>query len=364
VDDPNMAGVEESMQKDGDLSAADLQARINLKREQRQQDEISIADTQDDLEPLPEAEVAEPPVEIPDAEEPEEEEPVEPDEEPEPEELPEPEEPEEEIEQEDFYLGRYKTKEAAEAGMAEKDRMIDSFLRWRAEEPEEEPQPQGPQQLDIPAWNEWAEESVAAGLGQEGAMQALQTGGAEAYDIYFGYWASDPDQSAQAHAFNNWVTRYYAEQRAEMATAPLFQRDAAQAARSEAERAQEIVAEQYPDFNDHMETMNRLVGEEGGLPPETRQRLQQMSQVGLPGKIHAWDFLYQAARAQNGESRRKAQRVEEGRRRAAADRAKVAATVSSSEGAQTRTPLSEADAYVVQRKNAIRQRLGQPLIEE
>ena len=368
IDDPNMAGVEESMQKDSDLTPSDLQARINLKREQRYADEgVTVPPgLGDDVEPLPEAEVAEPPeVEQPDEEEEPEELEEEPQsEEPDEEELPEPEEPEEEVEEEDFYLGRYRTKEAAEAGLAEKDRMIDSFLRWRAEEPEREVADEGPQQLDVPAWNHWAEESVAAGRGQAAAMEALQNGGPEAYDIYFGHWANDPEQAPQAHAFNNWVTRYFADQRAQMATAPLLQQNAEQSARSEAQEAQQIVAAQYEDFADHLETMNRLVSEEGGLPPETRERLQQMSQVGLPGKIHAWEFLYQAARATNGERRRKVDRAEEGRRRAKADKAKIAATVSSSEGAQTRTPRSAAEDYVIQKKNAIRQRLGQPLIEE
>lgn len=359
VDDPNLSGLEESMQKDGDLNAADLQARINVKREARYQDEgLTVPPgLAEDVEPLPEVEVEAPP------ETPEEE--TEPDE-PEPEEGPEQEEPEGEYdEEEEFYAARYKTREAVEAGLAEKDRLLDMFFRQEAERTQEQPEQEGPQELDIPAWNEWAEQAVSEGRGITAAQEALQAGGADAYDIYYGYWAADPDQAPQAHAFNNWVTRYFADERAQAATAPLMQRDAAVVAKQEAEEARQIVASQYEDFAEHQQEMDRLIRDpDSPLPEEARVRLQQMSSVGLVGKVHAWDYLYQAARATQRDTQGKKQRLTDGRRKAAAERAKIAATVSSSEGAQARTPLSEAESYVVRRKNAIRQKLGQPLIEE
>jgi len=361
-----MAGVEESMQKDGDLTTADLQARINLKREARYQDEIKIADTLDDLEPLPEE-----PGEVVSDEPapPEEEEGAEPEGEPgegveeEPEEGPG--EPEEVVE-DDFYVGRYKTREVAEDALAEKDRTIDRLFQELAERDQRQPQqPEGPAQLDVPAWHQWADQAVAEGQGISGAMEALRTGGPEGYDIYLAHWLSDPEQVPQAQAFNNQVQRQFAANQAMQAMAPLVQREQERMIEDEAEVAKMIVADGKDDFDDLQDEMDRLVREDGLLPVETKQRLAAMAQQGgVEGKVHAWEYLYMAAQAAKGKTRAKAQRVEDGRRRAKADRAKIAATVSTSEGAATRTPLSEAESYVVKRKNAIREKLGQPLIEE
>src|SRR5215471_11142313 len=125
VDDPAMHGVEESFAKTENLTARDLQARINVKREQAEADSgWSAPSTMDaEVEPL---------------------------------------EPEDE-----FFVGRYKTREAAEAALAEKDRMIDQFFREREQYAQIE---QEPQELDVGAWHEWAEQMVASGAGERGAL--------------------------------------------------------------------------------------------------------------------------------------------------------------------------------------------------
>jgi len=368
VDDPNLAGLEESLKKDGDLTSQDLQARINLKREAMYQDEGILGPSTADPEVEPLEVVADEPEEV-DSEEGQEEPEVgeEPEAEPEaePEEMDTEPEAEPEAEIEDFYLGRYKTREAAEAGLAEKDRMIDQFFREReAFAVREAEQQQEPQELDRQAWHEWAEDAVASGAGERGALDALAQGGAEGYDIYLGHWASDPEQAPFAHAFNNEVQRQFAEARAMQAVTPLMQREQAQNADTEARQAKELIAAQYPDFAEMQETMNHLINDPNALPPETRARLAQMASVGIEGKIHAWDFLYHAASASKGRSRGRAQRKQDAAGKAASDRAKIAATVSSAEGTQTRTSRTATEEYVLRKKNAIRAELGQPLIEE
>lgn len=373
IDDPNMAGVEESLQKDGDLTAADLQARINLKREQTYADEgITVppglgADVEP-LEPLEERE--EPADEPPPREEEEAAEPVEPPGVEEPGEQDEPkgqEEPEELAEEEDFYVARYRSREAAEEAYAEKDRTIDRLFQELAQRDQQQPREvqAGPAQLDVPAWDQWAEQAVAEGQGVQGAMEALRKGGPQGYDIYLAHWLSDPEQVPRAQAFNNQVQRQFAAQQAMRVVSPLIEREQERSVEDEAEIAKEIAAEGRDDFAELEAEMDRLVREDGLLPDMTKQRLALMAQQGgVEGKIHAWEYLYMAASATKGKNRAKAQRVEESRRRAAVDRAKVAATVSSSEGAQARTPRTAAEDYVISRKNAIREKLGQPLIEE
>jgi hypothetical protein len=372
IDDPNLAGIEESMQKDGDLNAADLQARINLKREAKYQDEgITVPPgLAEGVEPLePEEETG---GEVPDdGLAPEPEEPEAPEEPEEPEALTEEELAEAEAEAEDFYIetpaSKYRTKEAAEEAYAEKDRTIDRLFSELAQRDQQQPQEaeQGPAQLDVPAWDQWAEQAVAEGQGVQGAMEALRTGGAQGYDIYLAHWLSDPDQVPRAQAFNNEVQRQFAAQQAMRAVSPLLQRDQERSVEQEAEIAKGIAAEDKEDFAELEAEMDRLVKEDGLLPAQTKQRLALMAQQGgVEGKVHAWEYLYMAASATKGKSRAKAQRVEDSRRRAAADRARVQATVSTSEGAQTRTPRTASEDYVISRKNAIRQKLGQPLIED
>ena len=357
VDDPAMHGVEESFAKTENLTARDLQARINVKREQAEADSGWSAPSTMDTEVEPLEPDTGPVTEIPDEGETAPAEPEEPDTE-DGQEVPEEELPEEP--QDEFFVGRYKTREAAEAALAEKDRMIDQFFREREQYAQIE---QEPQELDVGAWHEWAEQMVASGAGERGALEALQNGGAEGYDIYLGHWASDPDQAPLAHAFNNEVQRQFAEARAMQAVAPVMQREQASAAAGEAQRARAMISQQYPDFDEYDETINRLINEPGALPEETRMRLTQMAQIGLEGKLHAWDFLYHAAQASQGRKRGRAQAVADGRSKEASDRAKIAATVSASEGSQTRTPPSAAEAYVSDRKNAIREKMGLPLIE-
>jgi hypothetical protein len=374
IENPTLEGIEnpeEALAPPGEqgLTNEQLAARVALRREQAEQDAgwVVPPGMGEDVEPLPEAEVAEPPVAPP--EEPEEEIPaeeeVEPEEEPTEPEPEEPEEPEEEVEEEEFYVGRYKTREAAEAALAEKDRVIDSLFRDRHER-EQQPEPEEEAELDVNAWHQWAQESVEQGGSDRAALQALERGGSEGYDIYLSHWlaSDDPEQVAAAHAFNNEVQRQFAAQRALQAVSPLLAEQQQRSTEADAAAAKQYVSDQYDDFGELEQTMDNLIREDGALPAETKQRLTQMAQSGYEGKVHAWEFLYQAASAVKGKSRTRARSVEASRRKQDSDRAKIAATVSSSEATQTRTSRTATELAVIRKKNAIREKLGQPLLPE
>src|SRR6516225_8169515 len=76
---------------------------------------------------------------------------------------------------EDFYLGRYRTREAAEGG-----------------------------------------------AGAAGAIEAIRTGGPDGYAVYLQHWLSEPDQTAEAMLFNNDYQQQMAAMVARQAAAPLL----------------------------------------------------------------------------------------------------------------------------------------------
>ncbi len=268
----------------------------------------------------------------------------------------------------DFYVGRYRTKEAAEEGLAEKDRTIDRLFRElheKREREEQQAEPEQPREIDVPAWHEWAEAQVGEGFGMQGAMAALEHGGRQAYDIYIAHWVAseDPQERAAAVAFNNEVQSQLAEIRALSVVAPLLEERRSESAQSDAEAAKLQVAEQHADFSEYEADMDRLIQEDDALPESTRQWLAEMANSGLEGKVRAWDYLYTKAKAERAPSRQRAAEAERKQRRSSADAAKVAASVSSSEATAARTPLTEAERFALERKNELRARTGLPLLE-
>ena len=350
VEDPGLADLpDEAFEAPGEegLSVPQLELRIRAKREQAMQDAGLLSPPGPD-EPLEE------PDEEPEV--PEEPEPLEPQE---------PEEPEGEADDEEFFFARYKTREEAERGKAEADATIDRLYRERAEwQQQQEQEVQGEQQFDPQAWNEWAAETVATGAGEQGALAALHNGGTQAYDIYLAHWAAEPDQLVIALAFNNDVQRHLATQHALAAVSPLIEEQKGRLVETEALRARATIASRHPDFDDLEQEMDRLVLEENGpLDADTKQWLEDTARTqGIPGKVRVLEYLYQVASQSVSPKRREAQVTEKRRRKAAADAARVSATVSSSEASGTRTPLSEAELAVLAKRNAIREKLGQPQI--
>jgi hypothetical protein len=380
IEDPNLEGFSESAfdePTDGMLTPEQFAARVAIKREQAAQDAGHTVPPGlgADVEPLPDEGTpdrdteTDDEVETPDAE-PEKPDTEEDTEEEAPEE-PSAEEEEQEEDEEEFFLvtdsSRYKTPEAAAEAFSEKDRTIERlFKELNERDRQRQAEPQQPQEIDVRAWNEWAAQVVESGAGEHGAMEALRTGGQQGYDIYAAHWigVDDVEERAKAQAFNNVVQREFAAQSALRAVSPLLAERQKQTEGQEAEAARERVKQQHPDFDDYADEMDKLITEPGLLSENVRQWLFDLSKQGAEGKERAWDYLYMAAAAKAAPSRRKAADAERSRRRASADRAKVAATVSTSEGAATRTPLSEAELTEIRYKNRLRKEWGQPLLPE
>jgi hypothetical protein len=372
IQDPNLADLppEAFEPIEGSPTPAQLEARIRIKREGAMQDAGAMVSPHHDpdIEPLDEQPVTEEPPEVVHDDEATDaavEAPPETQTEEEPEE-PVDEEPEEPEEPEDFFVSRYKSRDEAERGIAEKDRTIAQLFRERAEREQQAQQQPEAEQLDTDAWNEWAEQAVAEGSGMQGAIRALQAGGPQGYDIYIAHWMQDEDERsrAEALAFNNEVQRQFAAQQALQAIQPHLDRVDQKTAPSEGDAAKRYVAAKHPDFDDMKEEMDRLITEPDLLDDETKQWLAKIAGEDVEGKIRAWEYLYLTAQATKAPTRARAAKEERTRRKASADAAKVSAAVSSSEGSSVRTPPPEAELAVIRKRNAIRAKAGMPLLPE
>jgi hypothetical protein len=347
---------------EGGLTMEQFALRVAAKREQAYQDAgwTVPPGMEGDPEPLDEPDES--------VEEEGEEEDAAEEEQPEEEASEEPEAEEEGEPQDGFYVGRYKTKEAAEAGLREKDETITRIFRELHEQRQQIEtalqEQEGPDQLDVAAWQEWAENAVEAGAGPDGAIQALRTGGQHGYNLYLRAWMDDDERRADALAFNNQVMLELAEQRARQAIMPFTEDLAAREQRAEAASAKERVQERFADFADYQDEMDRLIEEEGALPEETKVFLADIARSSFQGKVQAWEYLYMAAARNRAPQKAKASKAEAGRRRTSADQAKVQAMVSTAEGAANRTPPSAADLAVIRRKNELRKEWDLPLLPE
>jgi hypothetical protein len=260
----------------------------------------------------------------------------------------------------EFYVGRYKTREEAERGIAENHettaRLFQEINELKQQLAEPEPEP-GPEQLDVRAWQEQAAEMVATGVGRDGALAFLREGGHEGYDIYLREWvkSEDPAQLAEALSFNTDYTVETARAAAQQVAAPALERDSQARSREEAEAAYGQLASIRSDLPEMRAAMDEIVDE---LDEGTRRWLTDQAQSGLEGKLRSLDYVYLAAKANGGSRATEAQRVENARRVTSSDRAKVRGTVSSAEGTTARTSLSATEQYVLDRKNGLRRQLG------
>jgi hypothetical protein len=370
IQDPNLADLppEAFEEIEGQPTLPQLEARIRVKREAAEQDAgiMQSPHHADDIEPIEPPSDAEPTQEEVGADDHETTEPEESEVE---EEQPEDAEPEED-DGEEFFVGRYRTKEDVEAGIREKDATIARLFRERIDREQgpgqQQPQPeQGGPQLDQAAWSEWAQTAVEEGQGVQGALAALERGGPQGYDIYVAHWleSDDPSERAQAHAFNNEVTRQYAAQEARKAVQPEIER-VRSTPPDDPVAVRQAFAAKHPDFEQLEPEMDRLILEEGALDMETKSWLADLASQGGAGKQRALEYLYMTAAATRAPVRAAVAKEERQRRKVSADEAKLAATVSSAEGSSTRTPLPEAELAVVRRRNAIREKAGMPLLPE
>lgn len=268
----------------------------------------------------------------------------------------------------EFYVGRYRTREEAEKGLAEKDAMIgrlgqqagEAQRQLEALQAEREKVDETPEQLDVAEWETWAEARVSEGAGNAGALEALKEGGYDGYQIYLKAWLSDPEQVGDATLFNNALVVEMAEQRAAIASAPSpeqLDRNAADARAA----AQASVLARRPDLPEYEEAMGEVLD---SLPQERLDWLRAQSESGREGMELALEWLYLEARVSRSTPSQAAAEAERKQRTASADRAKLAATTSSAEATPTRTPLTEAEKAGMAVKNRNRVAWGLDPIEE
>lgn len=268
----------------------------------------------------------------------------------------------------EFFLGTYRSKEDAERGLAEKDETLKrlfsekNLLEQRLREAEDRRQQEEaePQELDLPAWDQWALEQVEAGAGQAGAMAALREGGYEGYQVYLRHWlaSEDPAERAEATLYNNEVVMSIAEVRAAVASQQARQQPSAAEQREQAYAQLKL---RRPDLDDYHEQMTAIVSE---LPQEDILFLRRLAETGVEGQMRATEWLYQEAKSR-GSSTSEAQKVERQRRKASAAAATVQATSPSAEGTSSRTPPPAAEAEALKRKAGIRERMNlKPLDDE
>ena len=265
----------------------------------------------------------------------------------------------------EFYVGRYRTKEAAEAGLAEKDSTIERLfadkanlerqLREANERQEQQEQQGEPESLDLPAWEQWAADAVEGGAGERGAMEALREGGYDGYRIYARHWlaSEDPQERAAALDFNNEVIMQVAEVRAAAAA----ERARAQpSASEESEQAARLASSWHTDYGEYSEKMTEIAS---SLSDEDASFLRRLANDGVEGKARALEHLYFRAKAASPPAQKTetAEAIERRRRKASADAATLAATTPTAEGTTSRTPPpSAAEQAGIDRKKSFRQR--------
>lgn len=268
----------------------------------------------------------------------------------------------------EFYVGRYKTREEAEKGLAEKDAMIgrlgqqagEAQRQLEALQQEIDARPEQPEELDTEAWEEWSQGEVASGAGHNGALAALKEGGYAGYQIYLKSWMADPEQAADAMLFNNALVVEMAEQRAAIASAPTPEQQERQHA-DERLAAQQAVMARRPDMEQYQEAMGEVLD---NLPQERLDWLRAQTESGREGMELALEWLYLEARVHKSTPVQAAADAERRQRTASAEAAKLAATTSSAEGTPTRTPLTEAEKAGLAVKNRNRVAWGLEPLEE
>lgn len=270
----------------------------------------------------------------------------------------------------EFYAGTYRTREEAEKGIAEKDETLKRLfsekntLEQRLAAVEAE-RAQQARELDTPEWEQWAQEQVASGAGEAGAMTALEHGGYDGYQIYLRHWMNatdedgNPDADARAEAllYNNEVVMSIAEVRAAAAAERQRQQPSAQ---DEIGEAAALAKARYPDLDEYADKMAEVVTT---LPDDDIQFLRRLAEQGVQGKAKATEILYLQARAMS-QSTDNAKQVERRRRKASADAATLAATSLTAEGTAARTPPPATEQAALDRKRGLRERQNLPPLDE
>lgn len=279
----------------------------------------------------------------------------------------------------EFYAGRYKTREEAEEGIRQKDSTIGRLgqqvgqLRKEVEAAQEAAREQAAQEaeeLDVPAWENWASTMVEQGAGEQGAIKALEEGGYAGYEIYLNRWLAartdegeiDTTALAQATQFNNALMMEMAEQRAQQAVAERqAEQQPEQQAPDVAAAARQIVLQRHPDIDEYEDKMTDIVH---SLDPETRGWLAEQAMSGAAGTARALEYVLLQAKASRVDTQSRAQKIADEQAETAERAAKVSASVATSE-ATARTPQrSEAEQRALDYKNERVKAMGLQPTEE
>ncbi len=268
---------------------------------------------------------------------------------------------------EDFFVGRYKTREDAEQGIAEQKLTIDRLNSERNQltrelEETRAARQEEPQEIDLPTWDAWAQEQVEAGIGEQAALQALEHGGYAGWEVLMKHWlaSEDPQERAQATIHNNGMIMEIASARAAAAA----NERANQPTEADLQaQAHSIAKQKYPDIDDFTAEMSKVVTE---MPEDEAAFLKSLiDEKGVAGRAQVLRMVYLEAKNRDGGAKVETAKAERQRRRVSEDRATTEATTSSSEGTRaSRTPPPAAEAYAIERKRGLRERQSLPQLEE
>ncbi len=265
----------------------------------------------------------------------------------------------------------YASREEVEADLEAKERLIGKHgtrldeMQRKLDDLEQQRQEEAaqPQQLNLPEWEQWAQEQVAGGAGEAGAMAALEEGGYEGLQVYLRHWLTVAEsetmteqqaaqQRAQAVLFNNEIIMQIAETRAAAAAEAKRQEPTAQ---DLSVQAHEIVKAKYADLDEYADAMAEVVT---NMSDEDAAFLRDIGQDGVRGRAKVLELVYREAKQSGATRKQKAQKVADARVDASAEAATLAATTSTTEGIAARTPPPAAEQVGLDRKRGLRERQG------
>ena len=274
-------------------------------------------------------------------------------------------EPEAQEEEGDFFVLRYKNREEAERGYAEKEATTQranqraAAAEQRQAELEEQlaafqQYQQQSVQIDPNEWMEWAQESLQYVTPDQVWQRAWDEGGPTAADVVIQamYISDNPAVRRYATQYDNALGRAFEQQEQAPELERQRQERAAQGYAQEAVSARAEMIRRHPDYEQAEDEMISFLT---SLDDNDRVILEQVAQAGgTVGKIHALSYLYNAVRSETPERLVEA-RVAERKKAEERSRAKkINATVALATASPERTPLTEAEREDIVIRNRIR----------
>jgi len=263
-----------------------------------------------------------------------------------------------------FFIARYKSREEAERGLAEKDATIQRLYDERNQQLQyQQPEPEGPVQIDVEQWIEWAGEEIQRRDPREVFAEAVSHGGEDAGFLVIDamYATGEPSMMREATTLATDYRMAYAQAVESQQRAPEIQRQQQAEVQRQAVQARAAMVNAYPDYEQVEAEMNSLVD---SLDSQTRVILEEVSKAGEEGKRFVLWTLYNAARSETPERLVEAKVTQLRKADERSRSKKIAASVASATASPERTPLTEAERDDLAVKNRIRKGAGLPLLDE